>query len=180
MYQNLLSPACFPQIFGSRARVRWRALWLPGKEGQVNTQRGQEVLQTDHLCAGLLPQSLYMVRILDFAVLTSLFIKIHYFEHSKLGTLSLFWFKKVKCVDFVVANIFCLFSYIMYSHQLLSSNVLYCCFLIYFVWSKLKWSIFQSLQSIMNTKYHHIEILLFCTFEKVSSHTLTHTFWVKD
>ncbi len=70
----LTSTAFLPQIFGSRACVRWRALWLPGKEGQVNTQRGQEVLQTDHLSAGLLSQSLYMVRVLDFVKISVCFI----------------------------------------------------------------------------------------------------------
>ncbi len=70
----LTSTAFLPQIFGSRACVRWRALWLPGKEGQVNTQRGQEVLQTDHLSAGLLSQSLYMVRVLDCVKISVCFI----------------------------------------------------------------------------------------------------------
>lgn len=49
------------QVPGARTRVRRRAVWLPGKERQVNTQRSQEVLPTDHVCAGLLPQSFHLV-----------------------------------------------------------------------------------------------------------------------
>lgn len=175
------------QIFGSRARVRWRALWLPGKEGQVNTQRGQEVLQTDHLSAGLLPQSLYMVRVLDFtAVLKSQYvlqdIRILNCEHSKLGILSLVWFRKVKCV--VAANNFVCFQ----TSCIAISCFCLECFTAVVSFSMhgenhLKWSILQSLQSIIvNSKYHYIEILQFCTFAQVFIHTLTltHTFWVKD
>jgi len=51
-----------------------------------------------------------------------------------LGTLSLFWIKKVKRVGFVAANILCLFSYIMYSHKLLLPDLFYCCRLIYYAW----------------------------------------------
>lgn len=49
------------QVPRARTRVWRRAVWLPGKERQVNTQRSQEVLPTDHVCAGLLPQSFHLV-----------------------------------------------------------------------------------------------------------------------
>ena len=50
------------QVPGAGTRVRGRALRLPGEERTLDPQRGPEVLQTDHLGAGLLPQSLDMVR----------------------------------------------------------------------------------------------------------------------
>lgn len=49
------------QVPRARTRVWRRAVWLPGKERQVNAQRSQEVLPTDHVCAGLLPQSFHLV-----------------------------------------------------------------------------------------------------------------------
>lgn len=49
------------QVPRVRTRLWRRALRLPGKERPVNAQRSQEVLQTDHVCPGLLPQSFHMV-----------------------------------------------------------------------------------------------------------------------
>lgn len=49
------------QLPGVGACVRRRAVWLPGEEGPANSKRGQEVLQTDHLCFGFLPQSFHLV-----------------------------------------------------------------------------------------------------------------------
>lgn len=60
----ILELVCVPsvsQVPRARTRVWRRAVWLPGKERQVNTQRSQEVLSTDHVCAGLLPQSFHLV-----------------------------------------------------------------------------------------------------------------------
>lgn len=62
-YSQQLLPV---QVSGAGARVRWGAVRLPGEERSVNAQRGQKVLQTDHLGPGLLPQPLHMVCSLEF------------------------------------------------------------------------------------------------------------------
>lgn len=61
---SLCLPFLTLQVFGSRACVWRRTVWLPGEEGEINTQRGTQVLQTDHLRSGFLPQSLHMVSVL--------------------------------------------------------------------------------------------------------------------
>lgn len=49
------------QVPGVGACVGRRAVRLPGEEGQVDAQRGQEILQTNHIRPRLLPQPLHMV-----------------------------------------------------------------------------------------------------------------------
>lgn len=49
------------QVPGVGACVGRRAVWLPGEEGPANSQRGQEVLQADHIRFGFLPQPFHLV-----------------------------------------------------------------------------------------------------------------------
>lgn len=55
------------QVFGAGACVGGGAVWLLGEKGEVNAQRGPEVLPTDHLCAGFLPQPLHMVSVVSIS-----------------------------------------------------------------------------------------------------------------
>lgn len=58
-----LGSPCSPlQVPGAGTRVGRRAVRLPGEKRSLDAKGGQEVLQTDHLGAGLLPQPLHLVR----------------------------------------------------------------------------------------------------------------------
>lgn len=78
------------QVPGARTCVRWRAVRLPGEEGPVNAQRGQKVLQTDHLSSGLLSQPLHMVGLIFHSHLEDVIFSLCHvvIEHNVVISLS--------------------------------------------------------------------------------------------